>query len=55
MIGDRMHDIVGAAANGMASIGVLWGYGDRGELEDAGASRIAEQPEELPGHAEALL
>ena len=28
MIGDRSHDIVGASTNGVASIGVLWGYGD---------------------------
>ncbi|WP_274424330.1 HAD hydrolase-like protein [Chelativorans sp. YIM 93263] len=47
MIGDRMHDIIGARANGVRSIGVLWGYGDRGELEGAGADRIAEHPDEL--------
>jgi phosphoglycolate phosphatase len=48
MIGDRMHDIIGANANEVASIGVLWGYGDRAELEGAGAGRIAERPEDLP-------
>jgi phosphoglycolate phosphatase len=48
MIGDRSHDIVGAAANGVAGIGVLWGYGDRAELEGVGAARIAARPEELP-------
>jgi phosphoglycolate phosphatase len=47
MIGDRMHDIIGANANEVASIGVLWGYGDRAELEGAGAARIAERPEDL--------
>ena len=36
MIGDRSHDIVGASANGVASIGVLWGYGDLAELTQAG-------------------
>lgn len=48
MIGDRSHDIVGAAANGMPAIGVLWGYGDRSELEAAGAAALAENPEQLP-------
>ncbi len=55
MIGDRSHDIVGARANDVASIGVLWGYGDRAELEDAGADRIAEKPEEIFAQLRALL
>ena len=38
MIGDRSHDIVGASANGVASIGVLWGYGDWRSLTAAGAT-----------------
>ncbi|MBN9065081.1 MAG: HAD hydrolase-like protein, partial [Rhizobiales bacterium] len=54
MIGDRMHDIVGANANKVASIGVLWGYGDRAELEGAGAGRIAERPEDLLAHVESM-
>lgn len=54
MIGDRSHDIVGAAANGISSIGVLWGYGDLAELEDAGAGRIAERPEDLPALVESI-
>ena len=33
MIGDRRFDIEGAAAAGVESIGVLWGYGSREELE----------------------
>lgn len=41
MIGDRRYDIEGAAAEGIASIGVLWGYGSRGELTGAGAGQIA--------------
>ena len=49
MIGDRSHDIVGASANGVASIGVLWGYGDLAELAAAGATRIANAPSELAG------
>lgn len=42
MIGDRHHDIDGANQNGLDSIGVLFGYGDRNELEKAGATYIAE-------------
>ncbi len=42
MVGDRSHDIVGAAENGLDSVGVLYGYGDRDELESAGATYIAE-------------
>lgn len=42
MIGDRHHDIEGAKKNGLNSIGVLFGYGDRNELENAGATYIAE-------------
>ena len=41
MVGDRKHDIFGAAANGLDSVGVLYGFGDRAELEDAGATEIA--------------
>ena len=47
MVGDRMHDIVGAKKNGMTSVGVLYGYGNRIELEDAGADYIVESVEEL--------
>lgn len=49
MIGDRRHDVVGAQANGVGSVGVLWGYGDREELESAGAQRIISDPAELIG------
>jgi phosphoglycolate phosphatase len=48
MIGDRSHDIEGAAANGVPAVGVLWGYGERAELEEAGAAALAARPEELP-------
>ena len=47
MIGDRNHDIIGAKANDVASIGVLFGYGDRAELEGAGADYIADTVEDL--------
>lgn len=47
MIGDREHDILGAKASGLGSLGVLYGYGDRAEHEAAGADAIAETVTEL--------
>lgn len=47
MVGDRCYDILGAKSVGMQSIGVLYGYGSREELEEAGADYIAETVEEL--------
>ena len=47
MIGDRKHDVLGAIENGIPSIGVLYGYGDRPELEKAGADVIAQSVEHL--------
>jgi phosphoglycolate phosphatase len=48
MIGDRLHDAHGAAKNDVKAIGVLWGFGDREELEGAGVAGIAASPAELP-------
>lgn len=53
MVGDRRQDVLGARANGLAAVGVLWGYGDREELETAGARHVIERPDELVGIAEA--
>jgi len=47
MVGDRKHDIEGAKAHGLPSIGVLYGYGSRAELETAGATYLAETAEEI--------
>ena len=47
MVGDRHHDIDGAKAVGVASVGVLYGYGDREEHERAGADAIVESVAEL--------
>ena len=47
MIGDRSQDIDGAHANGLAAVGVLFGYGDRAEHEAAGAEFIVETVGEL--------
>ncbi len=47
MVGDRHHDIDGAKAVGLDSVGVLYGYGDREEHEKAGADAIVESVTEL--------
>ena len=44
MVGDRMFDMQGAVETGIRSIGVLYGYGDRQELTDAGATLLADTP-----------
>ena len=44
MVGDRMFDMQGAVETGIRSIGVLYGYGDRQELIDAGATLLADTP-----------
>ena len=47
MVGDREHDILGAAKVGLSSIGVLYGYGSREELTAAGALYLARKPEDI--------
>jgi phosphoglycolate phosphatase len=47
MVGDRRHDVLGAAAHGVPTVGVLWGFGGREELERAGAALLVERPEQL--------
>jgi len=47
MVGDREHDILGAKRCGLHSLGVLYGYGSREELEAAGADNIAETVENI--------
>lgn len=49
MVGDRSHDVRGAAKNGVVAVGVLWGYGSRQELESAGARLLIDSVEAL-GH-----
>ena len=46
MVGDREHDIHGAAENGIPAIGITWGYGDRAELESAGAKAVFDTTKE---------
>ncbi len=47
MVGDRRFDIEGALAVGITPLGVLWGYGDEGELSAAGTPYLAAMPSEL--------
>ena len=47
MVGDRRFDVAGAHENGLPAIGVLYGYGGREELENAGADYLAADLHEL--------
>ena len=47
MVGDRDHDVEGAIANGIACIGVTWGFGSVEELTGAGAHVIVNTPAEV--------
>ena len=47
MVGDRRFDVTGARALGLRCIGVSFGYAQPGELEEAGAWRIADDVETL--------
>jgi len=44
MIGDREHDAIGARTNGIAAIGITWGYGSRQELLEAGVACLVDDP-----------
>ena len=48
MIGDRHHDVSGARACGVSTIGVTWGYGSAEELRGAGADAVIDAARELP-------
>jgi phosphoglycolate phosphatase len=54
MIGDRSHDIIGAKNNGMDALGVLYGYGSREELIEAGASHVCASPRAVLDHITGL-
>lgn len=47
MVGDTAFDVIGAAAHGISTLGVSWGYGKVSEMEQAGAIAIANTTEEL--------
>lgn len=46
MIGDRKQDVDGARNTGIECMGILWGFGSREELTEAGADYIARTPQE---------
>lgn len=45
LVGDRHHDVEGAAAHGVPTIAVTWGYAEPGEL--AGARLVVDDLDEL--------
>lgn len=47
MVGDRFHDVEGAAALGIPTLGVTYGFGTEEELLFAGAYAVAHSPEEM--------
>ena len=47
MIGDRKYDMTAGKKLGLSTIGVLYGYGSREELEIAGADLICETVKDL--------
>lgn len=47
MVGDTAFDVTGAAAHGIPTIGVSWGYGEVKDMVDAGAAAICDNTDEL--------
>lgn len=47
LVGDRSHDVLGAAAHGLPCIGAGWGPAEDGELAAAGAAVIAATPADV--------
>lgn len=47
MVGDTAFDVIGAAAHGIPTIGVAWGYGTVASMETAGAVAIAYTTQQL--------
>jgi phosphoglycolate phosphatase len=47
MVGDRLHDVVGARTHGLDCLGVGWGYAAPGELMDAGAVAVYDEVGDL--------
>ncbi len=47
MVGDTHYDVIGAKESGLKCVGVLYGYGDRKKLEDAGVYVLVNKPEEI--------
>ena len=53
MVGDRYHDVIAASENGIPSIGCLYGYGGKGELDSA--DMLVEYPGEIPKAVRCLM
>ncbi|WP_158269316.1 HAD family hydrolase [Saccharospirillum sp. MSK14-1] len=47
MIGDTHYDMEAARANDLTAIGVAWGYGENNALQEGGAHRLVDTPDEL--------
>ena len=47
MIGDRRYDVEGGKKFNLTTVGVLYGYGDKEELQKAGADYIVDSAEQL--------
>ena len=47
MVGDTAFDVIGAAAHGIPTIGVSWGYGEVADMEKAGAIAVVHTMAEL--------
>ena len=47
MVGDRCYDLIGAECMGIDAIGVLYGYGDRAELEQYPNVYLAKTPQDV--------
>jgi phosphoglycolate phosphatase len=48
LVGDRAHDVFGAAVHGLPCVGAGWGPAEDGELVSAGASTVAARPSDVP-------
>ena len=55
MVGDRSHDVLGAAAHGIGCLGALWGYGSEQELTAAGALALCASASGLPSAVASAL
>jgi len=55
MIGDRKFDVLAARRHDIHAIGVLWGYGSREELTEAGATALCAQTDQLAGMVRGLI
>ncbi|WP_224390817.1 HAD hydrolase-like protein [Pseudonocardia sp. ICBG1293] len=47
MVGDRLHNVEGAAEHGLRCVGAGWGYAEPGELVAAGATAVYGSADEL--------